>query len=209
MSEWEVLLHRGSARKLASPLPIRLPLLTELGCGVPLPIRAMAGNVRFSTVLATESPTARTARTVDGLRPESQHRETEGRQSGAERAKIIEILVCKRGVAPTGLMSEWEVLLHRGSARKLASPLPIRLPLLTELGCGVPLPIRAMAGNVRFSTVLATESPTARTARTVEGLRHVAAQRDGGPAEWRGARRCSGGSGVRDCVSQYGTRGGG
>ena len=90
MSEGEVLLHRGSARKLASPLPIRLPLLTELGCGVPLPIRAMAGNVRFSTVSATESPTARTARTVEGLRPESQHRETEGRQSGAERGDVAE-----------------------------------------------------------------------------------------------------------------------
>ena len=95
MSEWEVLLHRGSARKLASPLPIRLPLLTELGCGVPLPIRAMAGNVRFSTVSATESPTARTARTVEGLRQESQHRETVGRQSGAERGDVAEA-TCER-----------------------------------------------------------------------------------------------------------------
>ena len=31
----------------------------------------------------------------------------------------------------------------------------------------------AMAGNVRFSTVSATESPTARTARTEQGLRRV------------------------------------
>ena len=51
---------------------------------------AMAGNVRFSTVSATESPTARTARTEQGLRPESQHRETEGRQSGTLRGDLAE-----------------------------------------------------------------------------------------------------------------------
>ena len=61
-----------------------------------------------------------------------------------------------------GLMSEGEVLFHRGSARKLASPLPIRLPLLTELRYAAPSP-RALCG----SRLMGTSRKTWRCAKHI------------------------------------------